>query len=210
MKNILLLGLILVSVNSKADAQIFSSADSALVRVAYFNASENNNKTRLNWKVVCHLDYANFQIQRSANGADYTTIKSFTADRIRCLTPFEFEDALSSNRIFYRLKVGDKDGNFSTSKVLVAFGKSKGFDISAMVPTVVTSSAQLSISSASADKIMIYITNMQGAAILNKSLTLLKGNNTISLNLSSLPKGTFVLSTYNSEGEVKTIRFIKG
>jgi len=101
------------------------------------------------------------------------------------------------------------DGNFSTSKVVAVFGKSKGFDITAMAPTVVTSGAQISITSASAEKASIFITSMHGILVLNKSISLAKGSNTISLDLSSLSKGSFVLSSYNSEGEVKTIRFIK-
>jgi hypothetical protein len=78
-----------------AGAQNISS-DSVPVRVSYFNSTQNNNKTRLNWKVVCYLSYANFQVQRSSNGVDYTTITAFTADRIRCQSPFDFEDAITS------------------------------------------------------------------------------------------------------------------
>ncbi|MCY7421629.1 MAG: T9SS type A sorting domain-containing protein [Chitinophagaceae bacterium] len=184
-------------------------ADSTPVRVKSFEASQSVNATKLNWSVVCFLQYAKFVVERSNDGINYTIINTFQADRLRCRQPFDFEDKSSSGKVFYRLKVGDLDGNFATSKVVAVFGKSKGFDITAMAPTVVTSTAQLSISSASADKVMIYITSMQGVAILNKSFTVLKGNNTISLNLSSLPKGTFVLSSYNSEGQLKTKRFIK-
>lgn len=184
-------------------------ADSVPIRVRSFEAAQSANITRLNWSVVCFLQYAKFIVERSNDGINYTTINTFQADRLRCKQPFDFEDKSSSGKLFYRLKVGDLDGNFATSKVVAVFGKSKGFDITAMAPTVVTSTAQLSISSASADKVMIYITSMQGVAILNKSLRVTEGNNTISLNLSSLPKGTFLLSSYNSEGELKTVRFIK-
>jgi len=184
-------------------------ADSVPVRVKSFEASQSATATKLNWSVVCFLQYAKFVVERSNDGINYTTINTFQADRLRCKQPFDFEDKSSSGKVFYRLKVGDLDGNFATSKVVAVFGKLKGFDVTAMAPTVVISTAQLSISTASADKVMIYITSMQGVAILNKSFTLLKGNNTISLNLSSLPKGTFVLSSYNSEGELKTKRFIK-
>lgn len=184
-------------------------ADSVPIRVKSFEASQSANATKLNWSVVCFLQYAKFIVERSNDGINYTTINTFQADQLRCKQPFDFEDKSSSGKYFYRLKVGDLDGNFSTSKVVAVFGKSKGFDITAMAPTVVTSTAQLSISSASADKVMIYITSVQGVAILNKSFSIVKGNNTISLNLASLPNGTFVLSSHNSEGELKTIRFTK-
>ncbi len=110
MKYILAFFLIL-TVSNKVNSQSILN-DSVPVRVSYLNATQNNNKTRLNWKVVCYLTYANFEIQRSINGFDYTTINSFTADRIRCLSPFDFDDAIFSARTYYGLKVGDKDGNF--------------------------------------------------------------------------------------------------
>ncbi len=184
-------------------------ADSVPVRVKSFEASQSANATKLNWSVVCFLQYANFVIERSNDAINYTAINTFQADRFRCQQPFNFEDRSSSGKVFYRLKVGDLDGKFGTSKVVAVYGKSKGFDITAMAPSIVTSTAQLSISSASADIVAIYITSTQGVAILNKSFSLVKGNNIISLNLSSLPTGTFVLSSYNTEGELKTLRFLK-
>lgn len=191
-----------------ANSQIITE-DGAPVRVKSFDASQSVNTTNLHWSVVCFLQYAKFLVERSNDGITYTTINTFQADRLRCKQPFDFEDRTANDKVYYRLKVGDLDGNFSTSKVVAVFGKSKGFDITAMTPTVVTSGAQISISSASADKASIFITGMQGILVLNKSISLAKGSNTISLDLSSLSKGSFVLSSYNSEGGVKTIRFIK-
>jgi len=191
-----------------ANSQIITE-DGAPVRVKSFDASQSVNTTNLHWSVVCFLQYAKFLVERSTDGITYTTINTFQADRLRCKQPFDFEDRTANDKVYYRLKVGDLDGNFSTSKVVVVFGKSKGFDITAMAPTIVTSGAQISISSASADKASIFITGMQGILVLNKSISLAKGSNTISLDLSSLSKGSFVLSSYNSKGELKTIRFIK-
>ncbi len=179
------------------------------VRVKSFDASQTVNAIKLNWSVVCFLQYAKFLIERSNDGISYTIINAFQADQLRCKQPFYFEDRASAGKVFYRLKVADLDGNFSTSKVVAVFGKSKGFDITAMAPTAVTSAAQISISSASASKAHIYITSLQGVVVLNKSFMLVKGSNTISLDLSSLSKGTYVLSCYNNEGELKTVRFIK-
>lgn len=206
MKKLFLLLFLLYAVIAKS--QIITE-DGTPVRVKSFDASQSVNTTNLHWSVVCFLQYAKFLVERSNDGITYTAINTFQADRLRCKQPFDFEDKTANGKVYYRLKVGDLDGNFSTSKVVAVFGKSKGFDITAMAPTVVTSGAQISISSASADKASIFITSIHGILVLNKSIYLVKGSNTISLDLSSLSKGSFVLSSYNSEGEVKTIRFIK-
>ncbi len=208
MKNILLLALILVAV-IKLNAQLLISADSIPVRVSYFNIEKNNNKTLLNWKVVCYLQYANFELQRSANGTDYTTINNFTADRIRCLSPFDFEDKTSKGHVYYRLKVGDIDGAFSTSKVLVAFGKEKSFEINSITPNLVTASALLSISSAENDKAYILVTNYQGQIVKRLTTSINKGLTDVKMDLSELSAGMYLIRVTNSFLNVRTARFAK-
>ncbi len=207
MKYILAFFLIL-TVSNKVNSQSILN-DSVPVRVSYLNATQNNNKTRLNWKVVCYLTYANFEIQRSINGFDYTTINSFTADRIRCLSPFDFDDAIFSARTYYRLKVGDKDGNFSTSKVLVAFGKEKSFEINSITPSLITNGALLSISSAENDKADIAIINMQGNVVKRLQMNLNRGITDIKIDMSGLSKGMYLIRLTNSMYEFKVIKMVK-
>ena len=210
MKNFLVLILSLFALANSTYSQTLSIEDSGPVRVSYFNAtSANNNKTRLNWKVVCFLQYANFEVQRSTNGTDYTTINTFTADRFRCQSPFDFEDPVSSTRTYYRLKVGDKDGNFSTSKVVVAFGKVKSFEINNITPNLISSRALLSISSVENDRVNVAITNFNGLVIKRIVIDLNKGVTDIPLDLNSLPKGQYVLTATNSTSYKRTTRFAK-
>lgn len=198
MKNILLPALFLIGIFSKADAQMLIASDSVPVRVSYFNVEQSNNKVLLNWKVVCYLRFADFEVQRSTNGKDYTTITSFTADQIRCRSPFNLDDKTSSARVYYRLKVGDKDGNFSTSKVLVAFGKEKSFEINSITPNLITNNTLLSISSAENGKADISIVNMQGYTVKRLTTSLNKGITDINLDLSALSKGVYFIKAINS------------
>lgn len=208
MKTFLFCVILSLTINLKAIAQN-SESDSVQVRVSYFNAAQNNNKTRLNWKVVCYLSYANFEIQRSTNGVDYTTINTFSADKIRCQSPFDFDDQSRSSRTFYRLKVGDKDGNYSASKVVVAFGKDVSFEINSILPSLVTSNVLLSISSAAADKANVFITNQQGMVVRSFSTNLTKGATELRLNCSDLAKGMYVVTVKNSNLESRVVRILK-
>ncbi|MCY7421860.1 MAG: hypothetical protein LH478_08985 [Chitinophagaceae bacterium] len=205
-KKLFLLLFLLYAVFAKSQA---ITEDSTPVRVNSFDASQSANITNLHWSVVCYLQYAKFLVERSTDGITYSTINTFQADRLRCKQPFNYEDRAANGKVFYRLKVGDLDGNFSASKAIAVFGKSKGFEITSMNPTIVTSGAQINISSASVDKARIFITSTHGIVVLNKAVSLAKGSNNVSLDLSSLSKGTFLLSSYNREGALKTIRFFK-
>ena len=190
-------------------AQFLASSDSFPVRVSYINIEQAPSKTILNWKVVCNLQYANFEVQRSSNGKDYFTISSFTSDRIRCLSPFRITDDKSEGKVFYRLRVGDKDGRYATSKTLVAFGKVKSFEINSITPNLISANALLSISSAETEKAYITITNMQGHFVKQLSVSLNKGTTDINLNLSNLSKGQYIIKVTNSLSDSRTAKVIK-
>lgn len=209
MKNILLPALILIAVFSKADAQLLIASDSVPVRVSYFNVEQNSKKVLLNWKVVCYLRFADFEVQRSTNGTDYTTINNFTADRIRCLSPFNLEDKTAAGRVYYRLKVGDKDGNFSTSKVLVTFGREKSFEVNSITPSLITNNTLISISSAENDKADISIINMQGYTVKRLTTNLNKGTTDINLDVSALFKGIYIIRVKNSFSDFRVKRITK-
>ncbi|MEP6617243.1 MAG: hypothetical protein ABJA57_11715, partial [Ginsengibacter sp.] len=133
MKKFLLLYTLTLLVFS-IDAQTFS--DSIPVRLKSFEASRTNNSNKLYWAVACFLDYAKFDIQRSGDGINFTTINSFEADKLRCRQPFTYEDRTANGKVFYRLKVGDLDGRDYVSKITVLISKTKGFDIASLTPTL--------------------------------------------------------------------------
>lgn len=209
MKYLLIPVLFALSFASETQAQLLVPTDSVPVRVSYFNVEQGVNSVSLNWKVICYLGFADFEVQRSSNGVDYTTINNFTADKIRCLSPFSINDQTSAGRVFYRLKVGDKDGNFSTSKVLVAFGKEKSFEINSVTPSVINNNALLSISSAENDKVDISIVSMQGNTVKRLQTNLSKGLTDIRLDVSGLTKGVYFIRATNSFSNLRTRRIVK-
>ena len=201
---------LLVCISSFSISVKAQSGDSSIpVRLKSFDAVRADNANKLNWIVTCFLEYANFEIQRSSDGIHYNPINSFQADRLRCRQPFNYEDRGVNGKVFYRIRVGDLDGRFYTSKITVVIGKLKGYEIASMVPTLVSSNATITISSADYDKVNLRVTNLQGITMYRKSLSLVKGNNNIRIDLSALPKGNYVLSSVNSEEQLKTIRFVK-
>ena len=208
MKNFFIFVIITFTINVTATGQN-NDNDSVPVRISYLNAGQDNNKTRLNWKVVCYLNFANFEVQKSTNGVDYLTISSFTADRIRCQSPFDYKDAVASGRTYYRLKVGDRDGNFSTSKIVETFGKELSFSINIIVPSIVETNTVLEISSATTNYANIAVTNLQGVLFKQFKYPLVRGLTLVRLNMIDLSKGSYIITIYNSSLERRTARFLK-
>ena len=182
------------------------------VRIISIDAISGTNYNKLTWKTACFLEYANFEIQRSYNGENYISINSFTADRLRCLQPFDYSDYSANQiagRIFYRLKVGDKDGKIYNSKIVSVFTHGQGIEINSFVPTIVNTSADLSISSSANDNAIITIINVQGIIVRTQKVKLNKGVNTIQLSTAELQTGKYWLSLKNSKDDLRTIPFLK-
>jgi hypothetical protein len=208
MKKIILVPLILLTTFSFIHAQ-FSQNDSVPVRISHMDGERSGNTNQVNWAVSCFLQYAKFEIQRSQDGAAFQTIHSFQADELRCRQPFSYSDIQSAEKSFYRIKVGDVDGRFYSSKTIALYGQIKGFDITSINPTIITHDAVLNLSSSSSGKAEIIITSAAGIIIKRASLTIQKGNNSIPLQFNTLQKGIYFISATNSEGNTRSSMVIK-
>lgn len=200
--------LIIFFLSNTVNAQL-SGTDSVPVRLSTLEATAKGSDAVLDWEVVCFLEYAKFEIQRSSNGINYTTIKTFEADRVRCKQPFDFTDAGITGKTFYRIRVGDVDGRFYSSKVVAVTGKDKDFEINSLTPSIINSNTILSISSAAIDKAEAVITNYTGAVIKRLKINLNKGVTEVSIDAISLAKGNYILTVTNGFSKVKSIKFIK-
>ncbi len=186
-----------------------SGVDSVPVRLSTLDARSDGNNARLDWKVVCFLDYAKFEIQRSADGSNYTTINIFEADYLRCRQPFDYNDANINGKAFYRIKVGDIDGRIYHSKIVAVTGKEKGFEINSLTPTAITANAILSMSSANTGNAQIELLNFYGVIVKRVSVKLNKGSTDLTLDMGNLAAGNYILSLNNGFSNRKTVRFTK-
>ena len=203
-----ILSLLLLSTTFATHAQ-FDVSDSVPVRLSSLDARLVGASARLDWQVVCFLAYAKFEIQRSSDGRNYTSIHSFEADQVRCRQPFDFTDANINGRAFYRLRVGDPDGRVYNSKIVAVAGKETDFELNSLTPSLVSNTTSLSISSAVAGKAAVSISNFQGTVVKRLSFNVNKGVTETSLNLSGLAKGNYILRLSNGLSDTKVIRFSK-
>ncbi len=183
--------------------------DSVPVRLSYMDGERIGSNNRLDWSVACFLEYANFDIQRSQDGINYKTIYTFQADELRCRQPFNYTDIHPAEKSFYRIRVGDLDGRYYSSKTVALYGQVKGFDITSITPTITTGEAMLNLSSSSSGKVEITITSATGLIAKKISYVIKKGTNIIPLQLNKLQNGMYFISALNSEVQRKTSVVIK-
>ncbi|MFC4233329.1 hypothetical protein ACFOW1_15615 [Parasediminibacterium paludis] len=183
--------------------------DSLPVRINTLEAKSIVYGIRLDWSVVCFLEFAKFQIQRSSDGINYTTINAFEADKLRCKQPFDFTDANIGGTLFYKINVGDRDGRYSSSKVVTVTLTEKKFAINSIAPSLVNSEVLLSLYSPNIDKVSLFIINFNGVILRRQSIDIVKGVSDIRINVGNMPKGNYILKVQNGFLEERITRFTR-
>ncbi len=208
MKSPILLFLISILVTCSLQAQ--NDSYRFPVSLSSFEASISNNVTKLIWKTECYLTYANFQVQSSMDAKTFTTINSFIADRLRCQQPFEFIDSshYNSATVYYRVNAGDIDGHFYHSKI-IKINKKTELPMVSVYPTLVNSTANIVFSSPYNNDVKIDIINSAGALIKKYTYRVKKGVSNFNLNLNSIPKGIYWITSVDTKGALQSTSIIK-
>src|SRR5688572_13809941 len=104
-----------ISLNDK-----FEDCLKAPLHLNSFQGNMNkNNKVILQWKVEDNETFNQFEVQRSSNGKDFTTIALvFASEKTDTEDYMYFETVQSKEKIMYRLKMVDKQKNAGFSKTL--------------------------------------------------------------------------------------------
>ena len=86
-----------------------------------FTVAKQNNTAQLSWQTANEVNTSYFDIQRSTNGIDFTTVGKITAKgNSSTNNNYSFADDVSasvSGKLYYRLTIVDKDGAFSYSSI---------------------------------------------------------------------------------------------
>jgi hypothetical protein len=181
------------------------------VRLSSFAAERSNLLTILKWKTVCYLSYANFQIQKSFDGTNFSTINTFSASKLRCLQPFVFTDssAIQPSGVFYRINVGDMDGKFYSSRIVKLGNSRDNYGILSVYPTIVNTSANIVFNSPTDDVIKVKLFNTNGASVKKFSYSVQKGITNISIDIGDISGGNYWITLLNSKGIKWSVPIIK-
>lgn len=90
------------------------------IKLLRFSASVENNKVKLNWAVSSNETTDRFEVERSADNVNFKTAALvFTSETSGDESYKYFETPSINGKVFYRLKIFEKDQTVSYSKVIV-------------------------------------------------------------------------------------------
>ena len=171
------------------------------MKLGDFTASKQSAGIKLNWETLSEQNTSHFEIERSGDGINYSSIcivnaAGNSADK----KYYSFTDNHPLSGInFYRLKMADIDGTYTFSRVIAIKNDNSLITIQ-IFPNPVTDVLQVQIPSSQKEAIKIAVADAAGRIIFERNMEVAEGNNAASIPVQQLPKGNYYLVVDNREG----------
>ncbi len=183
--------------------------DEALpIKLLNFTATKEGNQNLLQWTTANEVSSSYFAVERSSDGVSFTSIGQVSAAGYSSVAKnYSLIDAKPVNGInYYRLKMMDKDGEYSYSVVrtineVVSFGVS-------IYPNPVLNNLSLNFESDKAGAMQVEIVSPEGKVITTQQIELAAGASTQSINTASLSNGEYYVRLITADGETE-LKFVK-
>jgi hypothetical protein len=168
------------------------------VTILNFTASYvSSNNAKVSWSTTDEINADYFEVERSTDAIQFFGVEQVNADNsLNPVHSYSVNDQLfniNSDIIYYRLRIVDKDGKFSYSKV-VAVKLEQPENVLSVFPNPLNDFTTLSIYAAKPASGMVRLIDNAGKQLMFKSFNVYNGNNSVLVDqLGSLPKGIYVL-----------------
>ncbi len=188
----------LVGLNAATSFKAFIDNGAVLaIELNDFKINKKSTANLLSWTTTAQKNIDNFIIEKSRNGKDFTDIGSIKAD-INDLNAYSFSDNTPLSINYYRLRIVEKDGQTSYSKVLTAVsnGSSKDFKV---YPNPIAAGSYLNLET-TYDIQNVVITNTLGQVVLTSNLS--------KIDVAHLAKGFYTIAVKTND-ETMVEKFLK-
>ena len=186
------------------------------VTITNFKGEHIGEQNVLLWTTLTEQNNKGFELQRSANGKDFSMVafiesKAIDGNSSSAIT-YEFTDIkpFAANS-FYRLKQVDKDGKSILSDVVFLKGRQpNSLALSNVYPNPAKSNVNLVLAAPALTKVSVIVTDVAGKLMMQQAAQLLNGENRLSLNVNALPPGTYLIKAAGANGAKAAVsKFVK-
>jgi len=184
------------------------------LKLISFNGKHVSNGNSLSWLTTNEVNVSSFDVERSYNGADYSSIGNVAAKNISGEQQFQYsfvDNVKLKDKAYYRLKIIDKDGKFTYSNVVIITA-AHSFNIK-VSPNPLSANSKLEFDLDESSNVNITVINAFGQTVT----TLVdgfktKGQHTIllsgsSFNTNKLAAGVYFLKA-NINGALSTQQLV--
>jgi hypothetical protein len=181
------------------------------VNLLVFKGVLNSDAAKLEWKTEKEVSFSHFNLQRSFDGINFSTISRISGRRSNSASEYVYYDNeirnFSAQKIFYRLQLVNNDGHTSYSKT-IRFDRNELALNLHVFPNPAVETLTLSFNQDRPGIVRIRITDMNGKTIKQQEERMTMGKVSINIDVSHLMAGTYVLSLIDEKG-FRQQKFIK-
>jgi Secretion system C-terminal sorting domain len=181
------------------------------VHLISFQGNMNkNNKVTLNWAVADNETANSFEVERSFNGRDFTTVGVvFASEKMGTENYMFYETTTGTDKVMYRLKMIDKNREVDYSRILIFQLKSTIANNIKIIGNPVNDKLTFSYTSSATQSVDVKVYDISGKVVLKNKVNSLEGSNVISLPLSSTFTPGMYIVEVNNGTELQSSKFIK-
>lgn len=174
-----------------------------------FSGKATKAGNQLHWTTTMEENTAYFEIQREGIDSVFSDLaKMPAAGNSNQLLPYDYLDASAIGAYAYRLKMVDLDGKFTYSRIVMVGSAVDALTIK-VLPNPAYQPLSLTVNSPAATGAVLMLTDMRGKKLLEKHVSLQKGNNSIDpAILASLPQGMYLIGVATDK-QLQTIKFVR-
>ncbi|MBN9380070.1 MAG: FG-GAP repeat protein [Chitinophagaceae bacterium] len=163
----------LMGTGSIGNTYLFLGFSAALpVSLLSFTATADNGNTRLNWSTAQEQNSDHFDIEHSTDGINFSSIGQVAAAGNSSLkTDYSFTDATPAvGANYYRLKMVDRDGQFTYSRVAIVNFQAGGPSAVAAYPNPAHSSFSLVFKNMTPGTYRMSLVSVAGQEVMTKNI----------------------------------------
>lgn len=182
----------------------FSRFNALPVKLLYFTAIADGNRVRLNWEAANEQETVKYEIEKSLTTSGYARIGTVLSRQLSQSAYIDFDNAPATGWNYYRLKIIDKQGNFTYSDIRrVKF--EKGLEQVKIFPVPASTVLNIQLPTSYVNKAQLQVIGVDGKFIA----TLRPTSNMVVLNVQPLAAATYFLIISKEDGSKETYRFVK-
>jgi hypothetical protein len=155
-----------------------------------------NSDALLAWKTGNEENTLSFIVERSTDGRNYMSVGTVAAINTAGVHQYNFTDQdlnlPGASIVYYRLKQKDTDGNITYSRV-IALPVHNKTDMVVSYRNPVYNEVNFSVAVNSPQQVQVRIIDNAGRVIRSQPTKLSAGSTSLSIDMSSLPKGLYYL-----------------
>jgi hypothetical protein len=183
------------------------------VNIGHFSASVvRNNQVQLDWNTLTEKNTHYFEIQESVDGVNFLPINKVYAvghsSNTQNYAYLHTKPAAFNKPIFFRLKIVDRDGQFTYSKLTNIRLEAMSDFVQSFSPTFIQlgGNASISLVSSKEQHASIQIVNMLGQKMQTQEFNLSIGTNKVNIESRKLNSGKyFVIVQFGSVSQTVSI-----